>query len=200
MNSKFFLKLSLPLLFAVFTICTLMILLGRLTVFQPLDSYTAAGEGGINQNWVALNSVNAYRNDIWLKYVVIILITGIVMTGFFLGYVNIALLEPIRNLAKQAREHLAKRNVSVPREDGLDTLHSLFTELRIETPYPIENPKVLDDLEEKVRQRTKDLETARIRLETKLQEVSDLNELMIGREIKMIELKNEIAKLQGGKN
>jgi hypothetical protein len=52
------------------------------------------------------------------------------------------------------------------------------------------------ELEEKVAQRTRELEKARKDLEAKLRETEDFNRLMVGREMKMKELKAEIQKLQ----
>lgn len=52
------------------------------------------------------------------------------------------------------------------------------------------------DLEEKVRTRTKDLKESEGKLTTKLNEVEKLNRLMIGRELKMADLKKELDKLQ----
>ncbi|MCX6778856.1 MAG: hypothetical protein NTU97_01330, partial [Candidatus Magasanikbacteria bacterium] len=53
-----------------------------------------------------------------------------------------------------------------------------------------------ENLEKKVADRTRDLEKTKKDVEQQLNEVERLNEILSGREIKMIELKNKIKELE----
>ncbi len=56
------------------------------------------------------------------------------------------------------------------------------------------------NLDERVKERTRELEESKKELQEKLRELEAVHKLMVGREIKMVELKKEIGELKGKKS
>lgn len=143
---------------------------------------------------------------------------GVFITLFVVGWVT----RPIATLSNAA-EIIGKGNldmtIPITSKDELGALAESFNKmaLQLKSSYTILEEKVRQrtaeleeakkSLEEKVQERTAELLAATTNLEdqvakrtdelkVKLDELSQLNQVMIGREVKMTELKNEIAALK----
>jgi len=165
--------------------------------------------------------MSSIYKQLTILFLVLVILTAIMSIVF-----TIKLVEPVVTLTKTVAK-IQEGNLDVKSdiktEDEIGLLAKTFNEMtaKLKESYTI--------LEEKVKQRTIELETERGSLETKVKErtselqqlkdsleetVSDrtktlaekidelerLNKLMVGRELKMIELKEELDKLRGQNN
>jgi methyl-accepting chemotaxis protein len=119
---------------------------------------------------------------------------GITITVMFIGYiVSKSIVDPLEKL-KEFANNLGNGNMEDPvvvkSNDEVGNLADSFEKLRVSI---LNQNKILakygEDLEQKVKERTKDLEEKNIDLEK-------MNKITIDRELKMIELKNTIKNLE----
>jgi HAMP domain-containing protein len=170
----------------------------------------------IDKNEV-LEPISALGNIIML----ITLFSSVVV--IMLGIISSQVItEPLAHLTESAKQIAAgnlSQNINITSHDEIGTLAKTFNEmsLKLHQSYSILEEKVkqrtqeLEDikhnLEDKVKERTTELEKAKQDLEnkvtarteelaSKLTELERMNKIMIGRELKMLDLKNQIEELQ----
>lgn len=132
-----------------------------------------------------------------LSIVFILLATVITLSFFFSRKIT----NPIKEITDGAKA-IATGNLSatLPEIKTGDEIEDLATSLEAMrksiTAQTGELLELKDSLEHKVTERTKELEEAHKLLEEKLVETEQINKAMIDRELKMVELKEELARLQ----
>jgi HAMP domain-containing protein len=124
---------------------------------------------------------------------IVSLIIFILSIVLLLGIVYRQLIIPLRNLKKGVSEIQGgnwKHAIRVGSEDELGDLARAFNEMggRLEDFYKT--------LEEKVRGRTQELEAAQEKLQENLNDLQRTNTFMLNRELKIVDLKKEIARLK----
>ena len=129
-----------------------------------------------------------------LPFVVIAVTSFIVLMVLAIVLIRLTyrrLLVPIKKLQNGVAEIESgnlKHAIEVSEEDELGELALAFNEMsgRLDNAYT--------HLEQEVQERTSELLNTQKNLEEKLNEVGRLNDLMVNRELRMIELKSEIKK------
>jgi methyl-accepting chemotaxis protein len=140
----------------------------------------------------SLSQIDTSVTQLILSLLIIFIAAVLVSTGLTAIFVS-HILSPITDLTKAVREISSgklDRQVQVKSRDEIGQLAEVFNHMVTELHAYYSN------LEGKVTERTQELDTAKKAVEEKLQEVQQLNQYMTGRELKMIELKNQIADLQ----
>ncbi|MDD5634938.1 MAG: HAMP domain-containing protein [Candidatus Omnitrophica bacterium] len=136
--------------------------------------------------------------------------TGIILIVFLLisWFIVWGIIRPIGLLAKVAssvKEGDLEKRARIFSKDEFGKLSSVFNDM-IDN---IQKERAILDI--KIKERTKELEEAKAGLEKtvaqrtaelkeKLEDLKNINNLMVGRELKMIELKNEIEELKNKLN
>lgn len=136
------------------------------------------------------------------------LIIVIILSFFGVALIARSLVRPIKKLIRGA-EHIAKGNfdfqIEISEKDEIGQLTKRFNEMveSLEEKISLEEQK--DTLEIQVNARTRELkelneglekevEKRTKELEKKIEEYEKINKLMVGRELKMIELKKELKR------
>lgn len=149
-------------------------------------------------------SLNQRMNEIYRQLALVIIPLMILVIIIAIPY-TIAFTRPIRAVTKAA-EAVRSGNLDVQTnikgKDEIGTLASIFDQMVVNIKSSrAELEKYSKTLEQQVAERTKQLEESKKTLEEKLVELERMNKLMVGREIKMTELKTQIdtltAKLNG---
>ncbi len=122
-----------------------------------------------------------------------IFILVICMTLLFAYTISVFISRPIQELSQLVNQYALGKfdtRVTVKSQDEIGTLGESFNEMagKLQMLYL--------DLEGKVRERTRVLEEKSKEFEKRSNEYADMNKLMIGRELKMVELKKEIEQLK----
>ena len=118
---------------------------------------------------------------------------------FFLNFMNIYIVRPLREL-KISADKIAKGDFNVKinehfLSDG-DEIGSLAKAFSI---MLVELQKLYQNLEQKVKARTESLRDVQKDLEEKVQELEKTNQVLVGRELRMVELKEQIKKREDQK-
>ena len=136
----------------------------------------------------------AYETVIYqLEYTAIIIIFAIILTVIIGLILSKKITQPIVNLrdaAKKIREGNLDTRIDIKSHDEIGELANSFNQMAQKLSV------YTRELETKVQERTVALEASKKDLELKLIELEKMNKLMVGRELKMIELKKEIEALQ----
>jgi len=118
-------------------------------------------------------------NDMLFKAAISFFVAGIILAIFFLYVIYFSILNPLSSINKASLQ-IAKGNleqgIEIKSDDEIGELASNFNKMTGNLKESRMN------IEEKIKSRTRDLE--------------QLNKSMVGRELKMIELKKEIEKLK----
>lgn len=130
--------------------------------------------------------------SVWTIFFVSFLIIGIVAYA-----VSRSISKPIEELTEVSKSIASGRHDHRTHIDTNDELGVLGTAFNTMAKKLEESRSVL---EEKVRSRTQELEKSRKESEERAEEAERLNKVMVGRELKMIELKEEISQLKKKKN
>lgn len=133
----------------------------------------------------SLKSIAAQRNGIIFSSV-IVLILALLFVGIVLYFLVTHFTRPISSLVEGTRvvaEGNLDHQLQSTSDDELGVLACAFNNMTAKLK------KSYTDLEEKVKQRTEELNQ-------KVEELERMNKLMIGRELKMTEMKNEIDTLK----
>lgn len=151
---------------------------------------------------VSLININEYTllirdSNTKITWGVIALLLFVLVVGLLIAF---SISNPIKNFSQVAKEiatgDLTKRIMLISR-DEIGQLANSFNEMvdKLQQSHQV--------LEDKVKERTAETEEARKQLEVinkeiqkKLEEVEKMNKLMVGRELKIIELKKEITDLK----
>lgn len=158
-----------------------------------------AGGHIISARYVVSNqSLNQRMNEIYRQLAFVIIPLMLLVTFIAVPY-TIAFTRPIRAVTKAA-EAVRSGNLDVQTnikgKDEIGTLASIFDQMVVNIKNSrAELEKYSKTLEQQVAERTKQLEESKKTLEEKLVELERMNKLMVGREIKMTELKAQIDTL-----
>lgn len=153
------------------------------------------GAFNINSLEKTLDAVGKIKDNI-SKIIIILALVLVMIIIFIFFYLRYVITAPIARLAMQVND-IEGKNFSTTsfeteskRKDELGMLSRAFSTMvnKLKDSYLT--------LEKKVKERTGELDESNKLLETKLNELERLNKLMVGRELKMIELKNEVEKLK----
>ena len=132
--------------------------------------------------------------DLARQYAVTLLVVTVLvlLVSFLLSY---TITDPIKSLVRfaevlQSEGFTTRATIKTSGEVGrlADALNEMAGRLQ----------GLYKNLESNVRERTQKLEVAQKTLSEKLDETERLNKVMVGRELKMMELKDEIKRLRGG--
>ena len=137
----------------------------------------------------SIKNINKVEKTTFLVFVLAILAV-IIFAFIFSDFIT----RPIRRLTKAATEiskGRLKQKVVIQSNDEIGNLARAFNTMsqKLKQYY--------QDLEKEVRQRTADLEKSKHILESKINDLERFQKVTIGRELRMIELKNKIKELQG---
>lgn len=211
MRKTIFLKIAFILLLfsvipaAFFNFLVVLSYNGLIKDYQKLIE-----ESGIQVKNYQVVSLTEFRNEVVFQ-VLLTLFLILILLAFALGIFYRTLVSPLQALEK-AFKKVAKGNLYIKlktkRSDEIGSLIKSFNKM-------VEDLKVAKDaleeeklsLEIKVKARTKALEEAKQLLEQKveertkelkerIEELEKFHRLTVGRELKMIELKKEIARLK----
>lgn len=144
-------------------------------------------------------SLNQRMNEIYQQLALVIIPLMLLVIVIAIPY-TIAFTRPIRVVTKAA-EDVRSGNLDVQTnikgKDEIGTLASIFDQMVVNIKNSrAELEKYSKTLEQQVAERTKELEESKKTLEQKVDELGRMNNLMVGRELKMAELKREIDDLQ----
>ena len=140
------------------------------------------------------NERSSWRVMQYVVYVLILTIAGMIISYFFISLLlNTAVLQHIDNL-KRATLEMQKGNLTAPvvvdTDDEIGDFAKVFERMRREVQdAKMKLEEYNKQLEQQIKERTKELEE-------KLSELERMNKLMVGRELKMSEMKQEIQKLR----
>ena len=137
----------------------------------------------------SIKNINKVEKTTFLVFVLAILAV-IIFAFIFSDFIT----RPIRRLTKAATEiskGKLKQKVVIQSNDEIGNLARAFNTMsqKLKQYY--------QDLGKEVRQRTADLEKSKHILESKINDLERFQKVTIGRELRMIELKNKIKELQG---
>jgi nitrogen fixation/metabolism regulation signal transduction histidine kinase len=158
-----------------------------------------AGGHVISVRYVISNqSLSQRMNEIYRQLALVIIPLMLLVIVVAIPY-TIAFTKPIRTVTKAA-EDVRSGNLDVQTnikgKDEIGTLASIFDQMVLNIKNSrAELEKYSKTLEQQVADRTKQLEESKKTLEEKLIELERMNKLMVGRELKMTELKKEIEDL-----
>lgn len=177
---------------------------------NPPNSMTSFDSSYTNQQALATSLINAVTDDESSQYdnalsltnsaaksesmaATIISWLALVLSGFVALYFSSLITNSIKNLLIKVQEVTQGHpnvHIIIDSHDEIGQLATAFNEMTANlTSYQ-------QSLEEKVADRTKQASGAEDKLKFQLEEAERLNDLMVDRELKMIELKTEIEKLR----
>lgn len=125
---------------------------------------------------------------------ILALVISFILTMMVGVYFSKKITQPIINLRDavvKISEGQLNTKIEIRSNDEIGQLASAFNQMTVKLS---ESYSVLD---QKVKERTTELEEAKVKLQEQLGEVERMNKLMVNRELKMIELKKEIEQLRG---
>lgn len=169
-----------------------------LRVYSPIHiSGKTIGTYQIDLN---MESVNTQINK---KFTATVLTYGvflIVIIALFIIIFNFIFIKPIHALISGLRA-ISTGNldcvISIKSGDEYEEAAKVFNTMAMDIKnYHSQILTKKEDLEKQVTQRTKELEESKKVIEIKLKEIERVNNMMIGRELKMVELKKEIEALK----
>jgi methyl-accepting chemotaxis protein len=169
-----------------------------LRVYSPIHiSGKTIGTYEIDLNNDTVNKqINAQLLSTCITYSVFL----IIIITIFIFIINFILIQPIHALISGLREIIAGNLdfvVKVSSHDEFEEAASAFNTMVLDIKQSHQELlKRKDDLEKLILERTQELEKAKKDLELKLAEMERMNQLMVGRELRMAELKEKIEKLQ----
>jgi methyl-accepting chemotaxis protein len=163
-----------------------------------------AGGHVLSARYVLSNrSLNQRMNEIYLQLAYVIVPLMLLVTILSIPY-TIAFTRPIRAVTKAAEDVRSGNfdvQTNIKGKDEIGTLASIFDQMVVNIKSSrAELEKYSKTLETQVAERTKQLEESKKTLEEKLGELERMNKLMVGRELKMTELKQQIDTLNAKLN
>lgn len=163
-----------------------------------------AGGHVISARYIISNrSLNQRMNEIYQQLALVIIPLMLLVIIIAIPY-TIAFTKPIRVVTKAAedvRSGNLEIQTNIKGKDEIGTLASIFDQMVVNIKSSrAELEKYSKTLEQQVTERTKQLEESKKTLEEKLVELERMNKLMVGRELKMTELKQEIEALHAKLN
>jgi methyl-accepting chemotaxis protein len=169
-----------------------------LRVYSPIHiSGKTIGTYQIDLN---MHAVNKEINQQLVKTIIAYSVLLIVIISVLLLALNYILIEPLNKLISGLRE-ISSGNmdyiISINSGDEYEEAATVFNNMAKDinrVNHELRTKK--EDLEKQVIERTAELEKSKKDLELKLTELEGMNNLMVGRELKMIELKKEIDDLK----
>jgi methyl-accepting chemotaxis protein len=155
----------------------------------------------ISARYVLSNrSLTTRMNEIY-RQLALVTIPLMIFVSLIAVLYTISFTKPIRAVTKAAEDVRAGNldvETKIKGKDEIGTLASIFDEMVANIKNSrAELEKYSKTLETQVADRTKQVEESKKALEEKLDELGRMNNLMVGREVKMTELKAEIDKLKG---
>jgi two-component system, NtrC family, sensor kinase len=124
---------------------------------------------------------------------IIVTILGIILASFVGIIFAYNFTKPIDALATIASEFSAGNYTNKAKESGLREFMILAQSFNKMTGQLV---SLNQNLEEKVNQRTKELEKSKEEIENRNSELERINKFMVGRELQMVKLKEEIERLK----
>ncbi|MBU2037306.1 HAMP domain-containing protein [Patescibacteria group bacterium] len=167
-----------------------------LRVYESIDKLKKLEKGLLEHRTDELREIikNQEETTSWITKLSLFSGVFIFIIGFFLSYLLsrgiTKSITRLRDAAKKISEGKLDTKIEIKSEDEIGQLATAFNEMATELK------ESYSGLEQKVFERTKELEVAKKTLEEKLNDLEKMNELMIGRELKMIELKKAIEELK----
>ncbi len=168
--------------------------------FSSGEAFTVYAHSEGYQDFSGLGWVLMYRQDAGellesvQKVVLAIyaIVLAVVITLMIIGYVFFrqSIIKPILAITQVAESISAGNLEARARVAGTDELSSLGRTFNMMTEKLHQHNR---ELEQQVTARTKDLSAAKKDLEAKVAELENVNKLMIGREVKMSELKEQLG-------
>jgi adenylate cyclase len=141
----------------------------------------------INQS-EALSPVQQFRYILLFTGLGTILL--IILLGSFVAKQITTPLLKLRDIAEKIKEGDLDARSQVKSKDEIGQLAESFNQMASKLQ------SANSDLERKVKERTLELEQSKKELENKLEELEKINSLMVGREVKMVEMKKELEELK----
>jgi HAMP domain-containing protein len=186
--------------------------------------YQSSGHLFSMRYFLSQESLTGRMNEVY-RQIFFVVFPGLVLVTFLTLLFTITLTRPLKTLTRAA-EKIREGNFDIKTEiksqDEIGRLAAVFNEMaaKLKESYSILEAKVRErtielekergSLEKRIKDRTAELEKLKIgleqtveertkALEAKLVEMDRMNKHMIGRELKMAELKEELDKLKGNK-
>ncbi len=167
-----------------------------LRVYESIDKLKELEKGLLDHRTDELQEIINKQEETtsWITKLSLFSGAAVFIIGFFLSYLLsrsiTRSITKLRDAARKISEGKLNTKIEIKSKDEIGQLASVFNEMaaKLKESY--------SDLEQKVFGRTKELEATKKVLEENLKDLKQMNNLMIGRELKMVELKKEIEELK----
>ena len=167
-----------------------------LRVYESIDKLKELEKGLLDHRTDELQAIINKQEETtsWITKLSLFSGAAVFIIGFFLSYLLsrsiTRSITKLRDAARKISEGKLNTKIEIKSKDEIGQLASVFNEMaaKLKESY--------SDLEQKVFGRTKELEATKKVLEENLKDLKQMNNLMIGRELKMVELKKEIEELK----
>lgn len=164
-----------------------------MSIFVPILNANAEVVNVV-EIYITMSKVATFIQSFSLSVAGLVLIVGVsILIALYLS-LYLIVVKPIKTLnhvTQEVAQGVFNSQIVLKSSDELGQLFTHFDEMRQKLSQVLQHLQILNsNLEQKVTDRTK-------ALDQKLLELEKMNSLMVGRELKMVELKKEIAYLKG---
>lgn len=168
-------------------------------VYESIDSLKELEKGLLNHRTDEVQKIVNKQEETtsWITNLSIFSGIFVFALGFFLSYLLsksiTRSITRLRDAAIEISKGKLDTKIEIKSGDEIGQLASVFNKMADELK------ESYSGLEQKVSERTKELEIAKNTLEEKLNDLKQINSLMVDRELKMVELKRKIEELKDKK-